>query len=303
MRKTIVSLLSVIFLASGLFAQPLLLEQATNVVPQKTLEVGIDNLTYQSDVTEITNSTIKFTNTALIIPVVARYGVTNDIEAMLTIPYMSLSQKLEISGNSATTEDAQLADIHIAGKKTIVLPESWGLTGWNLGAMLDLSLPTGSQSDKFTTEFRNGMNIKPLVAASKNFSPNVSFAKELTFNANISYNLTGEYEPKSWGVKLDPADVFEIGVGAESPCVLVNGLNRILELNYRTLSEQKLAGTAIAGTSGSQMDLVLGARYTFLSGLLKSKLGFVLALGDEKYRTYDYKIVAGVTYLFNDIIK
>ncbi|MCK9582007.1 MAG: transporter [Endomicrobiales bacterium] len=298
MRKAIVSLLSVTFLASGLFAQPLLLEQATNVVPQKTLEVGIDNLSYQSDVAEITNSTIKLTNTALIIPVVARYGVTNDIEAMLTIPYMSLSQKLEIGGNSATTEDAQLADIHIAGKKTIVLPESWGLTGWNLGAMLDLSLPTGSQSDKFTTEFRNGMNIKPLVAASKNFSSNVSFAKELTFNANISYNLTGEYEPKSWGVKLDPADVLEIGVGAESPCVLVNGLNRILELNYRTLSEQKVAGTAIAGTSGSQMDLVLGARYTFLSGLLKSKLGFVLALGDEKYRTYDYKIVAGVTYLW-----
>jgi|GEM_PF-2591859 len=292
MKKIISSLVAVVVLTSGLFAQPLLLEQATNVVPQKTLEVGIDNLTYQSDLTEITGTTIKLTDTALIVPVIARYGVTNDIEAMLTIPYMSLSQKIEIAGNSATTEDAQLADIHIAGKKSMVLSN-----GWNLAGMLDLSLPTGSQSDKFTAEFRNGMNIKPLVAASKNFS-NVPLAKELTFNANLSYNLTGEYEPKSSGTKFDPADVVEIGVGAESPCVLVNGLNRILELNYRTLSEQKVAGTAITGTSGSQMDLVIGARYTFLSGLLKSKLGFVLALGDEKYRTYDYKIVAGVTYLW-----
>jgi len=299
MRKAIISLLSLTLLASGLFAQPFLLEQATNVVPAKTLEVGIDNLSYQSDYTEISNTTIKLTNTALIVPVIARYGVTNDIEAILTIPYRSLSQKLEVGGNSTTTDDAQLADIHIAGKKTIVLPESWGLTDWNFGGMLDLSLPTGFQSDKFRAEFRNGMNIKPLVAASKEFSPNLPLVKDVTFNANISYNITSEYTPKSWTSKLDPSDVMEIGVGAESPCVMVDGLNRILELDYRTLSDQKVAGTAVSGTSGSQMDLLIGARYTSFCGLIKSKLGFVLSLGDEKYRTYDYKIVAGITYLWD----
>ena len=31
---------------------------------------------------------------------------------------------------------------------------------------------------------------------------------------------------------------------------------------------------------------------------VKTKIGLVLALGDEKYRTYDYRIIAGLTYLW-----
>ena len=72
-------------------------------------------------------------------------------------------------------------------------------------------------------------------------------------------------------------------------------VNWIGEFIYDSLSESSSAGVTQSGSSGGRMELVLGGRYN--TGDLKTKLGVGLSLGDEKYRAYDYRIIAGVTYL------
>lgn len=290
--KRIVSLIVLsLFVASPLLAQPIVLDQATNIVGEKQLEVGVDNLSYGVDVTKITDTDIQLTRTSMVVPLLARYGFTKDIEGSLTIPYVSLNSKLDNAGASTTTSDAMLSDIQLAGKKCFMYRD------WDVSAGLGLTLPTGSQSDKFPAEFKKGMNIIPAFAASKGFTCPMS-GQPMTLNLNLSYAITGEYDGKD-KVKYDPSDVITLGVGVErnlacSKCM--KEVNVGAELLYKSLSDQKVAGAKLDGSSGSQIDLVLGGRYNIKKDL-KTKLGFAFSLGDEKYRDYDWKVLLGVTYL------
>lgn len=292
MKKFVSTVVLSLFVAGPLLAQPILLEQASNVVPAKTLEIGIDNLEYGADVTEIEDTDYKLTRTSMIVPLIARYAYTDSLEATLTIPYTSLSYKEETGGASASVSDAQLSDIALACKKSFVSG------AWNLAAGLSVSLPTGSQSDDFPLEFKKGLNFTPVLAASKGFTCPVT-GLAMTFDANLSYALTGEYDDKA-EVKRDPADVLTAGLGLEHamPGALFNkDLTLGAEFFYKNLSDQKNDGVTDP-TSGSQLDLVLGGRCAVAKDI-KTKLGVAFSFGEEKYREFDWKLLLGVTYLMN----
>lgn len=292
MKKFVSTVVLSLFIAGPLLAQPILLEQASNVVPAKTLEIGIDNLEYSSDVTEFEDTDETLTRTSLIIPLIARYAYSNSVEATLTIPYTSLSYKDETGGASTSVSDAQLSDLSIAVKKSVVSG------AWNLAAGLALSLPTGSQSDDFPLEFKKGLNVTPVLAASKGFTCPVT-GLAMTFDANLSYALTGEYDDKA-DVKRDPADVLTAGLGLEHAlpgALFEKDLTLGAEFFYKNLSDQKNDGVTTP-TAGSQLDLVLGGRWA-ASKDIKTKLGVAFSFGEEKYREFDWKLLLGVTYLMN----
>jgi hypothetical protein len=285
MRKVLVCLGLLLGTASLLLAEPLLLEQADNVLTPKTLEFGLANITYQSDVADITNAAgttvLKLTNTAYSVPLYGRYAFNGRLEGWTFIPYNSTSSKSEITGGaSATSDTSGLSDPAIGAKYT--LTDNFLQKGWKIGAAGIVNLPVGDK------KFRQGLDIEPLIAARKEI-------EKMFVNINLGYTLNQEYEDEN-SIKQKPGDVLSAGVGIEYPLAIKSfNFEGIGEFIYQNLGESKIAGVAQTGSAGSRMDLIIGARYN--SGSWKTKLGLDLSLGEEKYRAYDYRIIAGVTYL------
>lgn len=290
MRKTVVVMAVLAFGLSFAVAEPLMLEQAGTVNEKGMLEMGLGDISYQTDLVTLLNpagiEVSKLTNTSTVFSLYSRYAFSEKIECTLNIPYLMLSSKQEpVGGAATTTDDAGLGDVQASAKYSF---DQCGRCGWLTAAGLALSLPTGKQSTKFPESFRNGLNMKPSFMASKGLG-------KYSANINLSYEITAEYEDASdFKTKQDPGDVLSAGVGLEYP--KSERTSFIGEFVYKSLSESKSAGAAVSGSSGSQMDLVCGLRHNRAG--LKTKIGLVLALGDEKYRTYDYKIIAGLTYLW-----
>lgn len=284
MKKTMVlGVMAYFFGAHMVAAEPLVLEQATNVLAPKTLEIGLADIGYQSDVTSIIDSggkeVIKLTNTETFVPLFAKYSLTSRIETNLYVPYISARAKSEISGVSTTSSDSGLGDSVLAAKVNLLDKE------WQIGLKAGFSLPTGS------TEFKRGLNITPLVALRRD-------AKRYLVNINISYENTGKYDDNNTSLQLNPGDILSAGLGLEIPGKKVEGLTYCGEFVYQSISASKVAGLTQSGSSGERMDMNLGFRYNVHN--LKTKVGLVLALGDEQYRTHDYKILAAITYVIKN---
>ena len=288
MRKLLAVFGVLIFSFSTAVAEPLVLEQAGNVLKTGTLELGLGDIFYQTDVTSLVDTSgtelAKYTSVSTILSLTSRYAFCDKLEGALSVPYVSLAFKSESGGTSITTDDAGLGGAQALVKYNICSCKN----GWETSAGLGLSLPTGLQSTKFSQAFRNGLNMKPSFMTSKKCG-------KYNVNLNLAYNITAEYEDSSAAkTKQNPGDVLSAGAGLEYP--MSEQTNLIGEFVYNSISEAASAGTAVSGSSGSQMDLICGVRHN--KNNIKTKLGLALAFGDEKYRTYDYKIIAGITYLW-----
>jgi hypothetical protein len=288
MRRLFIGCLVAAVSVAAAVAEPLVLEQASQVVSKGFLEVGLAEITYQSDETKITNDagTVlnTITRTALDAPVFARYGITPNIEASLSLPYRSLSSKNEAAGGTSVSEsDAGLADPTIAGKY------SFTYKGWNLAAATAITIAAGKESTKLPAEFKRSLAIKPLFAAQKQVGC-------MLLNSNIAYAINAEFTDEN-SVKQQYGNVLSLGIGTEYALKKYEGVTVIGEILYNSLGESKSAGVAQDGTAGSQYGIALGGRYD--KGDWKTKLGLDLSLGEEKYRAYDYRIIAGVTYLIS----
>ena len=144
-------------------AEPLVLEKGGNVLTPKTLEVGLADIAYQVDETQLTDAAgtvvYKLTNTALVTPLYARYAFTPKIESFLKIPYSSLNSKGEPTGAaSTTTSDSGLADAALGGKYSFMCK------GWDMSGALAMSIPMGKTSTSMPSSFKQGFNVKPLIA-------------------------------------------------------------------------------------------------------------------------------------------
>jgi len=286
MRRLLLCVAVFVAQTGFLFAEPLVLEQADNVLAPKTAEVGLADIAYQYDQAKITdnsgNTVNTLTNTAIIVPLFARYAVNPKLECKVSIPYTSLNNKSEPTGGaSITATDAGLSDQTI-GAKYKLYDNIWKISG-----AADINVPLGQKSSTITSGFRNGLNIKPAVLVSREW-------KKLRWNFNLAYDYKSEYSDEN-SVKQKLGDELSAGIGAEYDYAKVKGLTVIAEFIYDSLQSATSAGSTVSGSSGSRMDGVIGARFN--KGNIKTKLGLDISLGDEKYRLYDYKIIAGITYL------
>lgn len=281
MRK-VFAVISVVFLCSAAaLAEPLALQQAKNVLEPGMLELGFGDLNYQTDVTKFTDGT-QLTRTATITSLYSRYSFSGCVEGSINIPYLSLSSKTESSGSPVTADDSGLGDPVLSFKYVI------NDSGLESAAGVGISIPVGKQSDKFPESFRNGVSFKPEFVLSKNL-------EKYIINLNLSYELTGEYEDASAAkTKQNPGDIISLGVGVEYP--KWENTSLIGEFVYNNILQASTAGSSVSGSSGSQMDLICGLRYNKNS--FRTKLGIDLSLGDEQFRDYDYRIIAGITYLW-----
>jgi hypothetical protein len=275
MRKLLVMVLLVVS-AGALYAEPLLLQQADNVLQPKTLEVGLSDILYQYDLTKITDAAGNVVQenkvSATLVPLFARYGISPKLEAMLQVPYETLNTDF----GGVTASKSALAD-SVIGVKYVLADDG----NVKKGLALVFSVPTGDSA------FRHGIDIEPVFSLRK-------VGPRGACNFNLSYDITTEYSDAN-SFKQNPGDVLSVGIGIERTAKFSDNFTWITEFVYRSITQASSAGVATPNSSGSQMDWSVGGRYN--TGDWKTKLGLGLALGDESYRTYDYKVIAGVTYL------
>ncbi|MHB9154371.1 MAG: hypothetical protein ACYC5N_01605 [Endomicrobiales bacterium] len=284
MKKVVLCLGVMLSAAALAYAEPLVLEQAGNVLGAGTLEIGAAEVSYQNDAVSITDAAgtelMKMTDTRMGVPLFARYAFTPKAEAAFTLAYVSRSSKSETGGVSSVTDASGPGD-PVLGAKVQVADNAFN-NGWKVGVGGTIGIPAGDR------KLRQGLNLSPLVALSRAFP-------QYLVNINVSYGILGEFEDAG-SVKQDAGDTLNAGVGVEYPLPVKGGsLSGVGELAYQSFGESKAAGVTQKDSAGNRMDLVLGARWQ--AGSLKTKFGVALALGEEKYRTYDYRIIAGVTFL------
>ena len=265
-------------------AEPLVLEQAGNVLKAKSLEVRLDNISYQSDQVNIVNSAgspvMTLSDQEFIVNFIARYAFTPKIEASIRLPYKSIDFRDQpFLGLTTSLNDSGIADPLITGKYSGVF-DSWNIAGYAV-----FGIPIGQQSKVLPQDFSRGLDLQPGVAVRKEMST-------VNLNFNLSYDITGDYTDAD-KVKRNPGDVLSFGAGIEKE---FQGINWCGEFIYSSLSDASTKGVTQPGSSGSRMDLIVGECYN--SGHFKTKLGLDTSLGDPQYREYDYKVLLGVTYVF-----
>ena len=277
MRKAILTAVIVITAAGMACADPLLLRKASNELDKGELEFGISYFSYQNDVVKFVddadNVVREDNNTSMEIPLYVNYGITDKVESYIYVPYFMDSSKSESGGQSTTSDESYMGDPSIQVKGNIAD------SCCKMGAGAGLTLPMGDE------EHRGGLDISGLLAMRKEMAV-------LTLNGEVTYTLTGEYEESA--IKTNPGDNIGIGVGIEHPVKPVEGLILIGELLYNSFGEAKIDGEAMSDTSGSKTDAVIGMEFS--RGRICTNLGLALSLGSEKYREYDYKVLAGITY-------
>jgi hypothetical protein len=256
------------------------------VLEAGTLEIGPGDISYQTKLSEYQNQ-VNVTNNETDSSLYCRYAFNDAAEASLTVPYISIASKTDADGVSATTSDAGIGDALLSMKYTLIN------YAWAVSAGCGLSLPVGKQSAVFPESFRNGLNLQPVLMISRKY-------KKYTAHFNLSYNIKAEYQDAN-SAEINPGDILSAGAGLERPVTQFTELIGEFVYNsgeyvYNSVTETTQNTGNVSGASGTQLDVVLGLRYNKNS--FRTKLGLVFSIGDEQYRDYDYKIIAGITYLW-----
>jgi hypothetical protein len=281
--KIFLSFLLIVGNIGFLTASPIVLSQAENIVLANQLEIGINPASYAYDETELQNSsnvkiqTDKMTN--ITAPLFARYGVTDKIETFLSIPYISseLESATTVGGTTTNTKTKSddLGDMSLGAKYNFM-----EISDIKIAGALNLDIPTGNE------RFMKGLNVKPVLVASKKIG-------EINANFNIGYDMNGYYNKDNAG--NNPSDVIRLGFGADYACC--DNLSLVAETTFEMIDKAEQSNVKIAESDGTRNDFIIGGVYK--KDNLKTKLGLDLSLGDEKNRTYDYKIILGLTYLID----
>ena len=185
------------------------------------------------------------------------------------------------------SDESGFSDVELGIKKCFYSSDEF-----KFGAGLKLSLPTGDPDKSLGEGFNTGL----ILAAQMPAGP---------FNAvfNAGYLMTSEYERKiaNQDVKINPGEQMLYGAGLILPCSFSEKIDWILEVNGRSVTKRKEAGEKLDDSDGNAFDIIPGFRYN--NGSLKTKLGVAIAAGSEDNRLYDrmydWKLIAGISYLFN----
>ncbi len=280
MKKILFFCLSLVVLSSVASADPILTEQVKGVAANN-LEAGL-GISYGKDTWDWdSNITGENSLSLTVIQAIFKYGLTDQLQLNMTLPYRSWKSKIEANGASTSTDDSGIGQIGLGAKYSINDMVAVGL---------DLQTPTGDV-DKGLGE---GTNVGLLLACARELKP-------VVISGNIGYLMKSEYEDEH-DVKHDPADLFIIRAAVEYP---LNEFSPFAEFQAQFFGKSKIASYDINESSGSTLDLLVGSQYA--RDNFKAKLGIQFALGDEDlrigrmqfYDSADWKIVATVSYAFN----
>ncbi|MFA5779769.1 MAG: transporter [Elusimicrobiota bacterium] len=284
MRKLLSTCFGILVLVSVAAAEPILTAES-KCIPANTMELGLGVSygvdTWKWDGGEDGDSSVSL----MAVKIPAKYGITDNLELNLGVPYRSWNSKIEISGTEYKDDEAGLGQISIGGK--LALAESFA-------AGLDVQMPTGDV-DKTLGE---GTNIGVSFIASGEIDT-------LKISGNAGYLLKMKYEDED-KTEWDPGDPLIIRGAVEYP---IEKYSVIGEVQFQSFGKTKAktdggTSTDIADSNGSTLDFLVGGQY--LKDAMKLKLGFEFAVGDENqraglahfYDSWDWKVILAGAYKF-----
>ncbi|MFH1715358.1 MAG: hypothetical protein ABH857_04100 [Elusimicrobiota bacterium] len=281
MKKIFCGVLFVFLVGSFVRAEQLSLEQGGPIVERGRVKAGLDDVYYSFDKTILEDASGKklstINNTTIVIPIEIRYGLSEKIECLMEIPYVSntVKTKDEVLNTESEIKTSGMADIDAGLKYTFTSEEEL-----RISALANFGIPAGAK------DLKEGFDIEPGIAVTKMMG-------ESLVTANIRYRMTGEYTD-SFDLKQNLGDIIKIGGAYAYP--VGDYLFLITELIYESFGKLETAGVEVADSSGSRLGLVLGSRYEH--DMFDIELGLDIALGDESARDYDYKVICDFLYKF-----
>jgi len=278
--KKIFLLLSV---SIGFFAQPLTLEQGTNVLKTHTLELGIDGSYGYDKWTVKSIPGIEYIKTDITLSVIGRYATDDNTEFAFSVPYKMLSGSTTGTGNDSA---GGLSDVSLL-LKSMVMPYEKG--GLSLGVLLDI--PTGN-SKAFISEGANlggGLGVGVLVATSRRFG------EHFTFGVNGQLKYRGRYI-NSTDSEIQESPLWFLGFDGQ--LALGKNLSLIAEAKWTYFNDYKIGGIEQDGTSGNTFNTVYGLRLD--TEKFRLKAGVDLSMGDPTFREFSYKVFGTVSFIFEN---
>lgn len=264
----------------ALMAEPLVTEKATTL-KSKSCEVEL-NATYSYDkwtYDEIPD--VEYSRWTIRTPLEIRYGMLDNLEGLLGVPFISWERTIDMADSSDSVSESGFGQIAIGGKYNFYTPKK---TSTWLALAFKTELPTGDvdkglgQGLNYVIEFL-GTEIR----------------KPWRGNINLGYVIKTEFTQESTGTErdIDPGDPIFYNFAFE---YLLKDYSFVGELAGTSFNKSKIQGVKQAETNGSTLDLIIGLAYG--KNPIKLKGGVAIAVGDETYRTYDWKIILGSSYIF-----
>lgn len=273
-------------------AEPVFMPQAASVLKDKQLEAGVGaQFGYQSS--EIENSLdTTFKDRVWMIPVFARYGVTDNLETKLNVPIVHAIDSSEGLASSHN-EDGGIGNMQVGAKWNFLnapLP---------LAAALDLDLPTANTSNnpaalgmRYNNQVQQGFNAHlQLIADTPMMADMVSGHAEIGYMNTATYTTTEQ-------TRFNPSDLFTFGASIDLSLKRVaEGLSASAEMVGNTcLTHSRTDGTINGNDMGTVLEVGPAMRYQ--RGSVRTWAGFLADDGNATFRAYNYRVDFGASLLF-----
>ncbi len=275
------------------FAEPVFMPQAASVVKQKQLETGVDvQYGYQKSELAGTAGTT-FLDRTLTVPVWARYGVLDNLETRLLIPFVHAIDSSE--GVSSThNEDGGLGNMQIGAK--------WNFRAapWPVSLGVDLDLPTANSANnvaptgwRYSNQIQQGFNGHLFVAADTPEAMDM-----ISGHLSVGYMNTATYTTASES-RFNPSDLLTFGASVDCDMKKwVKGLSASGEMVGNTALTHSRTNSAIDGGHDMGQVLEAGPALRYQMGAWRTKAGVMIDAGPSTYRAYNYRALFGVSYFF-----
>jgi hypothetical protein len=174
------------------------------------------------------------------VPLIARYGVMDKLEAFAILPIVSHS-KLHFNPDGSANDKSGIGDIWLGAKYAVMPDECLTVRG-------ALDLPSGSDKDGLGNPGGFGIDVAAMTAKKMD---------QLAFDGQVGLRWNAE-GPKDAG-KIAPGIGFY--VTAEGKYTVVENLDGILGIEYGMTADGKANGTKVTDSGQNLFTLSLGAKY------------------------------------------
>jgi hypothetical protein len=289
-------LMTAVFLSMtslSVHAEPVFMPQAASVVKQKQLETGVD-VQYGYEKSELASSPgTTFLDRTMTIPFWARYGIMDNLESHLLVPFVHAIDSSE-GVSSFHNEDGGLGNMQVGAKwnfKSAPMPLALGV---------DLDLPTANSANnvaatgwRYSNQIQQGFNAHLFLAADTPVYNDL-----LSGHAMLGYMNTATYTTAT-GTRFNPSDLFTFGASVDLDLKKwVNGLTASGEMVGNTALTHSRTNSTVNGGNDMGQVLEAGPALRYQLGAWRTKAGVMVDAGPATYRAYNYRYLLGVSYLF-----
>jgi len=268
-------------LVSYACAEPFLLNQAQNVLTSGEVEIGANfsysEFKYYNDLKIWTQDTQKH------IPVLLKWGMSDYVELAVSLDLYSYWKSAKTDQPDVKYVDLGMGNINVKYNFCSELGEVPSIA---IGVIVDIPVTNSMKNLATTSNFWPiGINFGPFIVISKEIEP-------IILNLNFGYKVTNRYRNMN-DISINPVDYIFYGIGAELPIDFINIVTEVY--GTQNTSKLKIDNAVQENYRAETLDLSTAIRCKIDN--FKIKFGLVLSISDVNYKSYDWQIVSGISYI------